>query len=146
MRILFPCVVFLAGQQDHVHFLTYCDVIVASGNSTSAPAGGLSCTPVVTHADGRPVSAILPATAGEELIAYATGLGETNPALTTGQPASASNPTVTTFGIDFNCRANALATKPLTNAIAPLFTGASNSSFDGAGICVMPTGVQPSSP
>jgi uncharacterized protein (TIGR03437 family) len=44
--------------------------------------------------------------------------------LTTGLTGEHSSPTVTTFGIDFNYRANALATKPLTNAIAPLFTGA----------------------
>jgi uncharacterized protein (TIGR03437 family) len=113
--------------QDQVHFLTACDVIVAGSNSFSPSSGGLPCTPIVTHADGRAVSAILPATAGEELVAYATGLGETKPALTTGQLAAQSNPTVTTFGIDFNYRANALATKPGAVGVppaTPLFTGA----------------------
>ncbi len=109
--------------QDQVHILTSCDLIV-SGVSLPRTIGGLPCTPIVIHADGRPVSATLPATAGEEVVAYATGLGETNPALTTGQPAAQSSPTVTTFGIDFNYRANALATKPLTNSVSPLFTGA----------------------
>lgn len=109
--------------QDQVHFLTSCDLIVA-GISSAPTYGGLPCSPIVTHADGRPVSATIPASPGEEVVAYATGLGETIPALTTGQPAAQSSPTVTTFGIDFNYRANALATKPLTNAIAPLFTGA----------------------
>jgi uncharacterized protein (TIGR03437 family) len=109
--------------QDQVHFLTSCDLIV-TGVSSPRAIGGLPCTPIVIHADGRPVSATLPATSGEEVVAYATGLGETNPALTTGRPAAQSSPTVTTFGIDFNYRANALATKPLTNAAAPLFTGA----------------------
>ncbi len=109
--------------QDQVHFLTSCDLIVA-GISSARTNGGLPCTPIVAHADGRPVSATIPATPGEEVVAYATGLGETIPALTTGQIAAHSIPTVRTFGIDFNYRANALATKPLTNAIAPLFTGA----------------------
>jgi len=175
--------------QDQIHFLTACDIIVAGVNSMT-PLNGLPCTPLVTHADGRPVSAILPAQAGEELVAYATGLGETNPALIAGQPAPQSSPTVTTFGIDFNYRVNALATKPGAVGVPaafPLFTGAtqgyaglyqinftvppppaglvpcvdnassptyaeavqsnltvsvgSNFSFDGAGICVLPSGV-----
>jgi uncharacterized protein (TIGR03437 family) len=115
------------GLADQVHFLTACDVIVAGTSSSSPLNGGLPCTPMVTHADGQPVSNILPAQAGEELVAYATGLGATNPALTTGQPAPQSSPTVTTFGIDFNFRANALATKPGAvgvPAASPLFTGA----------------------
>lgn len=112
--------------QDQVHFLTSCDLIV-SGVSTTPPIGGLPCTPIITHGDGRPVSAILPAKAGEELVAYATGLGATDPALTTGQPAAQSSPTVTAFGIDFNFRPNALATQPSAVGVAtsvPLFTGA----------------------
>jgi uncharacterized protein (TIGR03437 family) len=82
---------------------------------------------MVTHADGRVVSNILPAVAGEELVAYATGLGEVNPALTTGEPAAQSSPTITTFGIDFNYRVNALATEPGAVGApnqSPLFTGA----------------------
>jgi uncharacterized protein (TIGR03437 family) len=112
--------------QDQVHFLTSCDLIV-SGVSTTPPIGGLPCTPIITHGDGRPVSAILPAKAGEELVAYATGLGATNPVLTTGQPAARSSPTVTAFGIDFNFRPNALATQPSAVGVptsVPLFTGA----------------------
>jgi len=175
--------------QDQVHFLTACDVIIAGANSLPSLSGGFPCIPIVTHADGRPVSAILPAMPGEELVAYATGLGETNPALTAGQPVPQSSPTLTTFGIDFNYRANALATKPGAAGVptaSPLFSGAtkgyvglyqinfivppppaglvpcvdfatlssygnavqsnltvsigSNFSFDGAGICVLPSG------
>jgi uncharacterized protein (TIGR03437 family) len=175
--------------QDQVHFLTACDIIVAGASSTT-PLNGLPCPPLVTHAGGRLVSNILPAQAGEELVAYATGLGETNPALTAGQPAAQSSPTVTTFGIDFNYRVNALATKPGAVGVPaafPLFTGTtkgyaglyqinfvvppppaglvpcvdnassptypeavqsnltvsvgSDSSFDGAGICVLPSGI-----
>ncbi len=113
--------------QDQVHFLTACDVIVGGVNSTVPVTGGLPCTPLVTHADGKSVSAFSPAKPGEELVAYATGLGDTNPSLTPGQPAAQSSPTLTTFGIDFNFRANALATKPGAvgvPAASPLFTGA----------------------
>jgi uncharacterized protein (TIGR03437 family) len=113
--------------QDQVHFLTSCDVIVAGPASPLPFIGGLPCTAMITHGDGTVVSNIRPARAGEELVAYATGLGQTDPPLTTGQPAAQSSPTVTAFAIDFNYRANALATQPgavgASTAI-PLFTGA----------------------
>jgi uncharacterized protein (TIGR03437 family) len=112
--------------QDQVHFLTACDVIVA-GTSSSRPLNGLPCAPVITHANGQTVSNLLPANAGEELVAYAIGLGATSPALATGQPASQTVPTVTTFNIDFNYRVNALATQPGavgSQTAPPLFTGA----------------------
>ncbi len=176
---------------DQVHFLTSCDTILTGASSPPPTNGGLPCTPVVTHADGRPISNILPAHAGEELVAYATGLGQTTTALTEGQPAAASSPTSTTFAIDFNYRANALATQPAAVGApieSPLFTGStkgyvglyqinftvppppdgltpcvnnasmppyakavrsnltisvgSDFSFDGAGICVLPGGVE----
>jgi uncharacterized protein (TIGR03437 family) len=112
--------------QDQVHFLTQCDVIIAGANSPR-PLSILPCAPVITHSDGTMVSNILPAKAGEELVAYATGLGETNPTLTAGQPAAQVSRTVTTFNIDFNYRVNALATQPGAvgaPTASPLFTGA----------------------
>jgi uncharacterized protein (TIGR03437 family) len=119
--------VMVQAFQDQVHFLTSCDVIMAGPSSPVPVNGGLPCAAIVTHANGTTVSAIAPATAGEELVAYATGLGQTIPALTTGQPPAASSPTLTTFTIDYNYRVNALATQPGTvdsgNA-TPLFTGA----------------------
>jgi len=119
--------VVVQALQDQVHFLTSCDVIVAGPALPLPLNGGLPCTPMITHGDGTMVSNIRPAHAGEELAAYVTGLGETNPSLTTGQPAAQSSPTVTAFAIDFNYRANALATQPgavgASTAI-PLFTGA----------------------
>ncbi|HTR37836.1 MAG TPA: hypothetical protein VMH80_18135 [Bryobacteraceae bacterium] len=119
---------------DQVHFLTQCDVFI--GNPVSLNNGGLPCAPMITHADGTMVSATKPASSGEELVAYATGLGETNPPLTTGKPAPAASPTQTVFSIDFDYRPNALATKPppvptgegigltLWELGPPLFTGA----------------------
>ena len=175
--------------QDQVHFLTACDIVVSGSATPLLYSTGLPCSPIITHPDGTAVSAIRPALAGEELVAYATGLGQTNPPLTTGQPAAASTPTVTAFNVDFNYRPNALATKPGAvgaPVAAALFTGAtkgyiglyqinfvvppppaglspcvdftaiplggnvvqsnltvsvgSNYSFDGAGICVEPSG------
>jgi uncharacterized protein (TIGR03437 family) len=107
---------------DQAHFLTQCDTLVAA-SFNGFSNGGLPCSPVVTHAHGTMVSASKPAQSGEELVAYATGLGETNPPLTTGKPAPAAYPAQTTFSIDFNYRPNALATKPAGSAV-PLFTGA----------------------
>lgn len=110
---------------DRVHILTACDVIVSS----TIPAGLLQvpCASMITHADGTPVSVNNPAVAGEELVAYATGLGQTNPPLTTGQPAAASSPTVSTYNLDFNYHPNALATNPLPTAAVAPFSGATKS-------------------
>jgi uncharacterized protein (TIGR03437 family) len=179
---------YIAAQAwpDHLHILTACDVIVSP---TAAPNFlQIPCAPMITHADGTSVSVSSPAVAGEELVAYATGLGQTNPPLITGQPAAASSPTVSTFNLDFNYRPNALATSPLPTAAVAPFAGATQDyiglyqinfvvppppvglqpctsfagivasgllksvysnltvsvgsfySFDGAGICVMPSG------
>ncbi len=88
--------------------------------------GGDSCAPLILHGNGQQVSWQHPASGGEELVAYATGLGQTNPPLTTGVPASASSPAVSAFNLDFNYRPNALATQPSTvypPANPPLFAG-----------------------
>ena len=57
------------------------------------------------------------------MIAYAVGLGQTNPPMTDRQAATQAAPTLTSFAVDFNYRANSLATKPAANAPAPLFAG-----------------------
>jgi uncharacterized protein (TIGR03437 family) len=107
---------------DQVHIVTACDVLF--NQAPIAQTNGLPCAPMITHADGSQVTVNSPAVGGEELVAYATGLGQTNPPLTTGQATAASSPTVTTFNLDFNYRPNALATRPLSNAAVPLFAGA----------------------
>jgi hypothetical protein len=96
---------------DQIRILTSCDVILPSSTAASSLTG-LPCTQVVTHADGTAVSPTNPARGGEELIAYATGLGQTNPPLASGQAATAAAPAQTAFGVDFNYRPNALATRP----------------------------------
>jgi uncharacterized protein (TIGR03437 family) len=59
----------------------------------------------VTHANGLLVSNTNPASVGEELVAYAVGLGATNPPLPTGQPATQPTATAATFRLAFNFQA-----------------------------------------
>ncbi len=164
---------------DHIHILGTCDTVVSG--SGIAPVNGLPCAPLVTHADGSLVSASNPAAGNEELVAYAAGLGATNPPVATGQAASEAVPTANSFMLSFDWIPDALPAQPyypagvaLTTYAYPRFTGLvpgyvglyqinfvvpppgaipacggavqSNltvniggpSSFDGAGICVIP--------
>ena len=102
----------LTALADQIHILTACDLLLPS------PIGGINvtglpCAPIVTHGDGSMVSATKPAKAGEQLVAYAVGLGATNPPAVTGQRAAAALPTAETFVIEYNYHPNALPAKPL---------------------------------
>ena len=112
---------------DQVHILTVCDVAIqASSAPPPSNITGLPCAPLVTHSDGSMVSASNPAAIGEELVAWATGLGATNPAASTGQPPAGAAPTAETFSIDFNFTPNALPVKPwhgLRPSPVPAYTG-----------------------
>jgi uncharacterized protein (TIGR03437 family) len=100
---------------DQTHVLTVCDVTVLPfGTTPPANTTGLKCAPVVSHQDGSMVSASNPANVGETVTAWAVGLGQTNPAATTGLPATSAAPTAETFVMNFNYSVNALATKPYT--------------------------------
>lgn len=168
---------------DDIHILTACDILISGGATPSS--SGLPCAPMVTHADGSLVSASNPAKGGETLVAYAFGLGQTDPIALTGTPALAPLKTVGQFILDFNLHPNALPSKtgpitppPFAASIfqpTPIFSGlvrgfvglyqinfaipqipegtptcgtyaqsnltvsmGSVSSFDGAGICVVP--------
>jgi len=103
---------------DQLHILTNCDTILG-GNG---PSSG-RCPWEVTHANGSLVSNTNPASAGEVLIAYAVGLGATNPAMTTGQAATQATPTAQTFRIGFNFTPNAPPSAPPSLAPPPLYTG-----------------------
>ncbi|MGH9612962.1 MAG: hypothetical protein ACRD4P_07780 [Bryobacteraceae bacterium] len=115
---------------DQVHILTSCDTVVPNA-MPGLNLTGLPCPPVVTHGDGSLVSSTNPAKPGEQIVAYAVGLGKTNPAVATGEISSTSAPTVSNFALDFNFRPNALPAKPLPQSttgdppppIAPIFTG-----------------------
>lgn len=101
-----------------VHILTTCDLMAPRSQTRLYPTP-LPCAPIVTHPDGSPVSANKPAQSGEELVAYAVGLGQTNPPLSVGESTGTAAPTVAAFGIDFNYHPNALATQP----VGPNFFG-----------------------
>jgi uncharacterized protein (TIGR03437 family) len=113
---------------DQVHILTVCDSVLP-GPLRYFLTG--PCQPEVTHANGTLVSSASPAMAGEELVAYAVGLGATKPAVPAGEPPAQSVPTAETFGLDFNFHPDALASKPFPSNVVPanyrppipLFTG-----------------------
>ena len=119
----------LNGLADQVHVLTSCDLLVnAHGYVAPENTSGLPCPPMVTHADGTLVTASQPADPGEELTAWTTGLGATNPPATTGQASPKPLPTAQTLGINFNYTVNALATKPrpafvTAPILAPAYSG-----------------------
>ncbi len=111
------------AQPDRVHILTLCDSI--EGGEPPL-IGEAPCAPLIYHGNGQRVSWQNPASGGEELVAYATGLGQTNPPLSTGMPAASSSPALSSFNLDFNYRPNALATQPSTAGPPtnpPLFAG-----------------------
>jgi len=87
----------------------------------------------VTHADGSPVAPQggKPAQPGEELVAYAVGLGLTNPQVGTGQTTPSPAPrTTTTFAINYAFSPNAAPSRGLISPSSPtpLFVGLSPGS------------------
>ena len=115
-------VIQLMALSDQIHLLTSCDTFLTS---VAPPINytGLPCSPMVTHVDGSLVSSNSPAKAGEEIVAYAVGLGNTNPALVAGQPPASASATAVVFNMQFNYLSNALPTRP-NGSQTPLFTGA----------------------
>ncbi len=100
-----------------VHILTACDTVLGG-------PGTIGCHQEVTHANGMLVSSANPASVGEELVAYAVGLGATNPAVPTGQPATQPTRTVVKFGLGFNFQADAPpSAPPPSQVISPLYAG-----------------------
>jgi len=128
---------------DNIHFVRLFDSILAATrsetreycstqNAGSAPYNftGVPCPALVYHSDGSLVMWNNPARPGEVLVAHAVGLGRTTPPSLTGKVVTTSAPTTRVFGIDFNYRPNALASKPLAKRGSawepleqPLYTG-----------------------
>jgi uncharacterized protein (TIGR03437 family) len=108
---------------DQAHLLRSCDVMLSKRD--------FACKPIVAHADGKLVSAQNPASAGEELVFYGVGFGWPNTPVPTGQAPAGPVGTATNFGISFDPRPNALASRPSITflggaafpALAPLFVG-----------------------
>ncbi len=107
---------------DQVHVLTSCDILLQP-DPPSVNLTGLPCPPMVIHGDGQLVSAANPAKPGEQLAAYAVGLGPTNPPARAGQPAPAPLHAVQAMALDYNFHINALPAKPAEGSAVPLFTG-----------------------
>ncbi len=109
----------------NLHVLNGCD---AFPHQSLTACGG-----IVTHADGSLVTSDFPAKAGETVVVYAFGLGQTMPAMKTGDATTTAAPisgsTVTTVEFDF--RPNAMPSNPyfnpkvasLPDPIAPEFAG-----------------------
>jgi uncharacterized protein (TIGR03437 family) len=121
-----PAVIALNPLADEIHVLTACDV--ALGAAPQPNYTGLPCAPLVTHGDGTLVSPSSPANVGEGLTAWVFGLGQTNPAASTGETVKIGAPAAETFNLDFNYSINALATKPVQTSpdrilIHPLYAG-----------------------
>ncbi len=98
---------------DNIHVLTTCDSVLGASASTS---GG--CTPIVTHADGTPVSAASPAIPGEIVVIYAVGLGQTNPPMQSGvqtpNPPPIIGNSISNLNVQFDFTPNAGPSRPYT--------------------------------
>jgi hypothetical protein len=114
---------------DQIHVLTACDTLSSWMPIRHFNGTGLPCRPMVTHGNGSLVTAKVPAQPGEELVAYAVGLGQTDPPAKTGEIVTAAAPAATPITLDFNYRPNALPTQPVAanstrgTAIRPLYAG-----------------------
>ncbi len=107
---------------DNIHVITLCDVQV------QVPARGSSersCPALVWHADGTVVSAAAPAKAGEEIVIYAFGLGQTTPVVKTGDPTPLPPPLVAggrsssrTVSVEFDFSPNATPSYPYVNPVS----------------------------
>jgi uncharacterized protein (TIGR03437 family) len=117
----------LNGLADQVHILSACDLLLQGATPQLNRAdNGLPCAPIVTHADGSLVSASKPAKPGEEIVAWATGLGGWSGSFTgipSGTAVTAPVPTRAVFKMAFNYATNALPSKPGLTAPAVLYSG-----------------------
>jgi uncharacterized protein (TIGR03437 family) len=113
---------------DNLHIMNTCDVFpspkviqVSQPISSSAPP----CASLVTHANGDLITADDPAKSGEEVVIWAFGLGQTSPAVKTGQASPTPAATLSSFlFLQFDFRPNATPSRPYINPLilAPIPT------------------------
>jgi hypothetical protein len=105
---------------DTLHVLNTCDTFPPKGDGSPITVNG-GCSSVVTHADGTLVTADAPGKAGEVLVIYTFGLGQTTPAVKTGSatptPAPVLGPasrlgSVRTLELQYDFRPNAEPSRP----------------------------------
>lgn len=113
--------------EDNLHVINICDAFPLPNVKSSG-----FCGPLVTHTDGTLVTADSPAQAGEEIVIWAYGLGQTSPAAKTGQASPAPAATLSSFlYLQFDFRTNASPSPPYVNPLimapiptpAPIFAG-----------------------
>jgi uncharacterized protein (TIGR03437 family) len=76
---------------------------------------------VILHADNTLVSAAKPATAGEEVVIYATGLGATNPSFATGTAANQINTTAMPVSVTIGGQNATVMSSGLTQGLVGLY-------------------------
>jgi uncharacterized protein (TIGR03437 family) len=93
----------------NLHILNGCDAF--------PPERLKTCGAIVTHRDGTPVTSDSPAMAGETVVIYVFGLGQTMPAMKTGEATSAPAPLAgsTIVAVQFDFRPNAMPSQPYVN-------------------------------
>ena len=116
---------------DNLHVIKTCDAFPPKQVDASQVTVSLGCNAAVTHADGTLVTADAPGKAGEVLVIYTFGLGQTTPAVKTGNatptPAPVLGPasrlgSVRTLELQYDFRPNAEPSRPfnvLTGVISP---------------------------
>jgi len=116
---------------DTLHVIKTCDAFPPKEVDPSQVTVSLGCNAAVTHADGTLVTADAPGKAGEVLVIYTFGLGQTTPAVKTGSatptPAPVLGPasrlgSVRTLELQYDFRPNAEPSRPfnvLTGVISP---------------------------
>ena len=106
---------------DALHVLNTCDAFPSKGLSGGPANGSSPCSPTVTHADGTLVTADAPAKPGETVVIYAFGLGQTIPAVRSGDVSPTPAPILgsgqpnnplRTLTLEFDFRPNAGPSKP----------------------------------
>jgi hypothetical protein len=99
---------------DNFHILNVCDAFLFLPTQTRRSA----CNAVVTHSDGTPVTAAAPAKAGEEIVIYALGLGQTSPAVKTGAATPTPAPVLDRqVYVQFDFRPNTAPSPPYFNPL-----------------------------
>jgi uncharacterized protein (TIGR03437 family) len=76
---------------------------------------------VIVHGDNTPVSAEAPASAGEEVVIYATGLGPTSPSFGTGAAANQVNATAMPVSVTIGGTNAAVVYSGLTQGLVGLY-------------------------
>jgi uncharacterized protein (TIGR03437 family) len=76
---------------------------------------------VILHADNTLVSAAQPASAGEQVVIYATGLGATSPAFSTGTAANQTNTTAMPVTVTIGGQNAAVVYSGLTQGLVGLY-------------------------